>query len=111
MSDTVLMLTPAGEPNYVRGAVLITADCGHRAWISPTGIKFSVTTTVTTRCQNCVDPADVGEMRTMPGGLEELAAHLGPAEAEAVVAQVQRDPAGAVRRLQADSKAHRRRRR
>lgn len=103
--ERVLLLSPERDQlsSLVPGSVVIDADCGHRAWISPEGLMFQLGGGVTTRCQDCVDPADVAEIDEVPGSRESLAGMLGKDAAEQLMAEVKRDPAAAVRQLQAQS--------
>lgn len=63
----------------VPGAILIDADCGHRAWIGPAGIAFQVQNRPRTICDTCLlkRPDAMEAIRggmTVPGAVDEMVA-------------------------------------
>lgn len=91
MSDErrVLVLTPAKYPAGIKGAVQIDADCGHRTWISPSGMTALLAMGVRTICLPCVPDRPI-DFEELPGAREELAANIGPELANATIDAVNR---------------------
>lgn len=105
----VLILTPADMPAGIPGAIQIDAGCGHRAWISPTGVMALVAQSMATSCWDCLDPNADADVLQVPGARAELATAMGDPEwADNVVAQVTADPKRAVEQLQRQSRRARR---
>jgi hypothetical protein len=71
----------------VPGSTIIVANCGHRAWISPSGRWHragdgaGLYTVCATCCAGEVDGPDV-DRREVPGSLAELEQTYGPAVAD-----------------------------
>jgi hypothetical protein len=86
MSDDeqVMILCPLDTPPGIAGSLQVPAGCGHQAWISPSGLAFVLAQGCRTVCERCVPPGPV-ELGEIPGGREELAAHIGKARADAIV--------------------------
>lgn len=106
---TILMVSPIDALAVPPGAVQIDADCGHRAWLSKSGLAMKLGGGVITRCEDCVDPGDITEVRPVPGSQQELNAILGVGEADQLLAAVAHDPKAMVRTLQGSNKRRRRR--
>lgn len=106
---TILMVSPIDALAVPPGAVQIDADCGHRAWLSKSGLAMKLGGGVITRCEDCVDPDELTEVRPVPGSQQELNEILGVGYADQVLATVAHDPASAVRTLQGSNKKRRRR--
>lgn len=84
------MLSPVFPPEIERlmgrvvkqidGAVQITADCGHQAWISPSGLRLTLALPHRTICLACVNrdgvPADA-DLQIAPGSEDEAIAAMG----------------------------------
>lgn len=85
--DRRLICTPVRLPAGVRGAVKITAGCGHAVWISPSGIRLTVTDpSIRAWCQDCVprgEPLDLQPPN--PDQKFELDQEIGKDVADAVV--------------------------
>ena len=85
MTEHMIVLSPASSPHHTEDSVVIDADCGHRAWIAPTGMTTVLSPFIQTRtvCIRCVPveelrkARDRGDLRAIPGAKEELAAELG----------------------------------
>ena len=103
MADTHhILLSPESSPYHTADSVVITADCGHRAWIAPTSMTAHLSPFMATRttCMRCVSPKDLreaiatGNLRAVPGAKDELAAEVGPELADQVYRQmgVNEDP-------------------
>ncbi len=84
----LLVLAPTDHPvRVVPGARTITADCGHEAWIAPTGIRLLVDTPSTkTCCLRCTPDTPPTEMRVPPGARDELTRRDGVAHADQIMA-------------------------
>jgi hypothetical protein len=109
MDRHVLMVAPVDAPIVLPGATLITADCGHRAWVSVSGLPLMVSGDVTARCWDCVDPTQVTQAAPVDGSAEELRALFGAAVAEQLIAPLRdEDPATVVRALQRNKNGRRR---
>jgi hypothetical protein len=105
---TVLVVSPLDAPWHTPGAVQVDADCGHRAWLSTSGLALKLGGGVITRCEDCVDPATLNRVEAVPGAREELAAILGASTADRVVTEFEANPVPAMRTLQADNRRRRR---
>lgn len=69
------------------GSTRMLADCGHDAWVAPTGVALVEEQGVLTVCIDCA-PAGPLEIHVPPGVREELAAHVGVTEADQVIAEL-----------------------
>lgn len=69
------------------GTKRVLADCGHDAWIAPTGAALVAERGVLTVCTDCAPTGPV-EIVLPPGVREELAARVGVAEADQLIAEV-----------------------
>lgn len=87
-----IILSPADSPYHSADAVIIDADCGHKAWIGPTTLSFTLNPFAATRtmCLRCLTKEELveamrsGNLRSIPGAKEELAREIGQAEADAL---------------------------
>lgn len=107
---TVLLLAAEDTPPLSRsaGAALVDADCGHRGWISPNGVRFRLGGGVVLCCADCVDPEQVTEFRPVPGAVQALNARFGVAATDQLMAAVRANPAKMVREIQLDNLRRRR---
>lgn len=91
----LLILSPL-DGAHTPDSVEVTADCGCRSWIAPSGLAlvrnpFAATTTV---CMRHLDPDDLREavaahkFRAVPGSRAELDAILGVAAVDQLFAQL-----------------------
>lgn len=57
MTDSILIVAPVREgiPG-LPGMQEILADCGHRAWLTATGLALQLGVQVTTSCSDCTPP-------------------------------------------------------
>jgi hypothetical protein len=109
MDQYVLMVAPVDAPLMLPGSTLITADCGHHAWVSRSGLPLVLTGEVITRCWHCVDPTQVTQATPVGGAAEELRALFGAAVAEEMIAPVRDgNPATVIRALQRNNPRRRR---
>jgi hypothetical protein len=98
MEERKLVLSPEREGSGgVPGSVTITADCGHQAWISPSGLAFKLGGGVRAVCEDCVPLETDMTVELMPGQRKELAFLIGEREADEVIRKVQQDPQGMLR--------------
>lgn len=73
---------------YAYGSVRILADCGHEAWIAPSGVVFlSRHPKILTVCTECMPTGEM-DVAVAPGTREELAARFGVARADQLIAEV-----------------------
>lgn len=93
MTDTMRIIVSPLDGARTDDAVQIRADCGHRAWIAPSGMNMVLNPIMRTEtvCMRCVDPKQLlayireqGGLRSLPGGQEELRAAIGKDEADEV---------------------------
>lgn len=71
----------------VAGAVVITADCGHQAWIAPSGLQAQLSLGLRTSCAACL-PDGPKEVVELPGAREELEQAIGAERATFIVSAV-----------------------
>jgi hypothetical protein len=86
----VLVLAPAKYGGH--DDAIITADCGHRAYISSGGIQTQARMDARTICMDCCDPADVPEVQVPPEVYAELVERLGQEQADHLI-ELTKNPA------------------
>jgi hypothetical protein len=84
-----LVLSPvAWGTGLIPGAVEISADCGHRCYISRSGVAALLADDMQTICAGCVNPKRAVGYDIVPGAVEEAAEVIGPelaAHGEAII--------------------------
>lgn len=92
--QVVLILTPVDMDPMIAGAMEVDADCGHRAWISPSGLQSQLSIGATTTCIHCIDldKLATGQMlEPSPEARSELADAAGSVAAAKMI-RAMRDP-------------------
>jgi hypothetical protein len=88
-----LILMPAwrakGTDDVVPGSSRIEADCGHVAWISPSGMQGVLWRGIGTVCAECVDLDDASGVGVLPNADVELVESLGAPQAFRLLDAVQ----------------------
>ena len=82
MDDNVVIVVAPVKPGVSATAdsVTITATCGHRAYISPQGLRaVGAHPNSITKCMDCIPAQEAfgGRVASVPGGIEAAARHLG----------------------------------
>lgn len=85
MSDseeaTMILLPVKSGPQHVAAdSAPLTAGCGHRAWIAPSGVAYMAANPATrTICMDCVDTSQIepDKVHEIPGQMDEIRAEVG----------------------------------
>jgi hypothetical protein len=86
-----LVLSPVRFGNE-HDDLIITADCGHRAYISSGGIQTQARMNARTVCMDCVNPDEIPEINITPEVYADLVSRIGQEEADHLI-ELANDPA------------------
>ena len=108
--DLIFVVMPAdnGVAPGIPGSLIITAECGHRAWVSQAGLATALRQNMRITCEDCVDATADVQVEVPLALRHELGAEIGPRRADGIITTVQANPQRALRVLQTANALRRR---